>query len=49
MLYEVITVTIGASIDTRVEILTGLAKGDRLITASQMMLEDGSAIRVVED
>lgn len=42
-------VTIGASIDTRVEILTGLAKGDRLITASQMMLEDGSAIRVVED
>ena len=41
-------VRIGASIGTSVEILDGLRAGDSLITASQMLLDDGSRIRIVD-
>lgn len=41
-------VSIGSSIGTSVEILDGLQAGDTLITASQMLLEDGSRIRIVD-
>ncbi len=41
-------VTLGRRQDVDVEIIRGLEPGDRIITGGQMLLEDGTKIRIVE-
>jgi multidrug efflux pump subunit AcrA (membrane-fusion protein) len=41
-------VTLGLESEDIVEILTGLANGERVVTAGQNFLTDGDPVRVVE-
>ena len=41
-------ITVGAGTDLNLEVISGLKKGDKVVTTGQINLEDGKDIRVVE-
>lgn len=43
------TVTIGRNLGSEIEVLTGLAPGDTVILAPNVLLADGSRVRVRND
>ena len=43
------TVSIGLEEDEKLEILTGLEPGERIVVAGQGSLKDGSKIKILED
>lgn len=42
------TVETGLALDGRVEVLSGLSAGDKIVTRGQTMLQDGSSVKVTE-